>query len=91
MKKLIALLLLSPLLISEEKQEERLVSELTVDELKEIVKEIVEETIEQYVVINSFMEGRAKVNLKVEGEVVAKMECELNKTKNNDSIKDKNL
>ena len=43
MKKLIALLLLSPLLISEEKQDERLVSELTVDELKEIVKEIVEE------------------------------------------------
>jgi len=90
MKKLLALLLISPLLISEEKQDERLVSELTVDELKEIVKEIVEETIEQCVVIGT-MEGRAKVNLKVEGEVVAKMECELNKTKNNDSIENKNL
>ena len=90
MKKIFALLLISPLLISEEKQDERLVSELTVDELKEIVKEIVEETIEQCVVIGT-MEGRAKVNLKVEGEVVAKMECELNKTKNNDSIKNKNL
>jgi hypothetical protein len=90
MKKIFALFLISPLLISEEKQDERLVSELTVDELKEIVKEIVEETIEQCVVIGT-MEGRAKVNLKVEGEVVAKMECELNKTKNNDSIKNKNL
>ena len=83
-------MLISPLLISEEKQDERLVSELTVDELKKIVKEIVEETIEQCVVTGT-MEGRAKVNLKVEGEVVAKMECELNKTKNNDSIKNKNL
>jgi len=35
----------------------------------------VEESIEQCVVTGT-MEGRAKVNLKVEGEVVAKMECE---------------
>lgn len=90
MKKLLGLLLITPLITSEEMKDERLVSELTVDELKEIVKEIVEETIEQCVVIGT-MEGRAKVNLKVEGEVVAKMECELNKTKNNDSIKNKNL
>jgi hypothetical protein len=90
MKKLLGLLLISPLMISEEMKDERLVSELTVDELREIVKVIVEETIEQCVVTGT-MEGRAKVHLKVEGEVVAKMECELNKTKNNDSIKNKNL
>ena len=56
-------------------QDKRLVSELSINELKEIVRSIVEESIEQCVVTGT-MEGRAKVNLKVEGEVVAKMECE---------------
>ena len=36
-----------------------------------------EESIEQCVVSGT-MQGRAKVNLKVEGEVVAKMTCEFN-------------
>ena len=55
--------------------DKRLVSELSIDELKQIVRSIVEESIEQCVVTGT-MKGRAKVNLKVEGEVVAKMECE---------------
>ena len=76
MKKLLVLIFLSPLLIGEELKEERFVSELTISELKEIVRTIVEESIEQCVVSGT-MNGRAKVNLKVEGEVVAKMECEL--------------
>ena len=75
MKRLLALILLSPLLIGEEIKKERLVSELTITELTEIVRNIVEESIEQCVVSGT-MEGRAKVNLKVEGEVIAKMECE---------------
>ena len=75
MKKLLALIFLSPLLIGEELKEERFVSELTISELKEIVRTIVEESIEQCVVSGT-MNGRAKVNLKVEGEVIAKMECE---------------
>ena len=79
MKKLLALIFLSPLLISEELKEERLVSELTISELKEIVRTIVEESIEQCVVSGT-MNGRAKVNLKVEGEVIAKMECEFEDT-----------
>ena len=58
--------------------DDRLVSELTIAELKETVRAIVEETIEQCVVTGT-MEGRAKVNLKVEGEVVAKMECNFTK------------
>jgi hypothetical protein len=56
----------------------RLVSELTIAELKETVRAIVEESIEKCVVTGT-MEGRAKVNLKVEGEVVAKMECNFTK------------
>ena len=54
---------------------ERTVTELTVSELKEIVRMIVEESIEQCTVTGT-MEGRAKLNLAVEGEVVAKMTCE---------------
>lgn len=75
MKRQLALIFLSPLLIGEELKEERFVSELTITELTEIVRNIVEESIEQCVVSGT-MEGRAKVNLKVEGEVIAKMECE---------------
>ena len=53
----------------------RKVSELTVEELKDIVRLIVEESIEQCSVEGT-MKGRAKVNFKVEGEVIAKMTCE---------------
>ena len=79
MKRQLALIFLSPLLIGEELKEERFVSELTITELTEIVRNIVEESIEQCVVSGT-MEGRAKVNLKVEGEVIAKMECEFEDT-----------
>ena len=76
MKKFILLLLTLPLITTADStQDKRLVSELSINELKEIVRSIVEESIEQCVVTGT-MEGRAKVNLKVEGEVVAKMECE---------------
>ena len=71
MKKLLTLLLLSPLACAED---QRLVSELSILELKEIVRDIVEESIEKCSVSGT-MKGRAKVNLKVEGEVVAKMDC----------------
>ena len=74
MKKLLALIFLSPLLIGEELKKERFVSELTISELKEIVRTIVEESIEQCVVSGT-MNGRVKL-LNVEGEVIAKMECE---------------
>ena len=43
--------------------------------MKQIVRLIVEESIEQCTVTGT-MQGRAKVNLKVEGEVVAKMTCD---------------
>ena len=76
MKKILLLLMSLPLLtFADSTSDKRLVSELSIDELKQIVRSIVEESIEQCVVTGT-MEGRAKVNLKVEGEVVAKMECE---------------
>ena len=75
MKKILLLLLLPLIIFADSSLDKRLVSELSIDELKQIVRSIVEESIEQCVVTGT-MEGRAKVNLKVEGEVIAKMECE---------------
>jgi hypothetical protein len=87
MKKIIVLILSLPLItFAESTIDKRLVSELSVNELKQIVRSIVEESIEQCVVTGT-MEGRAKVNLKVEGEVVAKMECEFEKPKKLDEMK----
>ncbi len=80
MKKILLLLAWLPLITFAESLDKRLVSELSIDELKQIVRSIVEESIEQCVVTGT-MEGRAKVNLKVEGEVIAKMECEFEKPK----------
>ena len=70
--------LMSVFIFATEETDERKVSDLSIDELKEIVRLIVEESIEQCTVTGT-MEGRAKVNLKVEGEVVAKMTCDFEK------------
>ena len=76
MKLLFLLIFLVPnILFASDKSDERTVSELSINELKEIVRLIVEESIEQCTVTGT-MQGRAKVNLRVEGEVVAKMSCE---------------
>ena len=79
MKLLLHIIFLIPVfLFATEETDERKVSELSINELKEIVRLIVEESIEQCTVTGT-MEGRAKVNLKVEGEVVAKMTCDFEK------------
>ena len=79
MKFLLTVIFLMPIfLFATEETDERKVSDLSINELKEIVRLIVEESIEQCTVTGT-MEGRAKVNLKVEGEVVAKMTCDFEK------------
>ena len=79
MKFLLPIIFLMPIsLFATEETDERKVSDLSINELKEIVRLIVEESIEQCTVTGT-MEGRAKVNLKVEGEVVAKMTCDFEK------------
>ena len=55
--------------------EEKIVSDLTVEELTQIVREIIQESLEKCLVSGS-MEGRAKVNLAVVGSVEAKMVCD---------------
>ena len=67
---LLTLMLLSPLAFAEDK---RFVSELSISELREIVRDIVEERIEKCSVART-MKERAKVNMKVEVEVVANMD-----------------
>ena len=70
MKLLLPIIFLMPVfLFATEETDERKVSDLSINELKEIVRLIVEESIEQCTVTGT-MQGRAKVNLKVEGEVV---------------------
>tara|TARA_Y100000287_G_scaffold150355_1_gene125704 strand:+ start:467 stop:709 length:243 start_codon:yes stop_codon:yes gene_type:complete len=79
MKLLLPIIFLMPVfLFATEETDERKVSDLSINELKEIVRLIVEESIEQCTVTGT-MQGRAKVNLKVEGEVVAKMTCDFEK------------
>ena len=76
MKLLLPIIFLIPVfLFATEETDKRKVSDLSINELKEIVRLIVEESIEQCTVTGT-MQGRAKVNLRVEGEVVAKMSCE---------------
>ena len=77
---LFCIFLLPNFVIAANDSDDRKVSELSIDELKQIVRMIVEESIEQCTVTGT-MEGRAKVNLKVEGEVVAKMSCEFESNK----------
>ena len=79
MKLLLPIIFLMPVfLFASDESDERKVSDLSINELKEIVRLIVEESIEQCTVTGT-MEGRAKVNLKVEGEVIAKMTCDFEK------------
>ena len=77
---LLVIFLLPNFAIVANDSDDRKVSELSIDELKQIVRMIVEGSIEQCTVTGT-MEGRAKVNLKVEGEVVAKMSCEFESNK----------
>jgi hypothetical protein len=87
MKKIQLLLLSLPSIIfADSTSDKRLVSELSINELKQIVRSIVEESIEQCIVTGT-MEGRAKVNLRVEGEVVARMECEFEQQKKLQEVK----
>ncbi len=81
MKIILVPLLFAQTIFANTDQDDRKVAELTVQELTETVRSIVQDSIEKCVVAGT-MEGRAvPLSLKVEGEVVAKMSCDFNKTK----------
>ena len=80
MKFILVLLLFTSAVFAKSDQDDKKVSDLTVQELTETVRSIVQESIEKCVVAGT-MEGRAvPLSLKVEGEVVAKMSCDFNRS-----------
>tara|TARA_Y100000768_G_scaffold101209_1_gene73985 strand:+ start:214 stop:471 length:258 start_codon:yes stop_codon:yes gene_type:complete len=80
MKIILILLFFTQSLFAYSDQDDRKVSDLTVKELTETVRAIVQESIEKCVVAGT-MQGRAvPLSLKVEGEVVAQMTCNFDKT-----------
>ena len=80
MKFILVLLLFTSAVFAKSDQVDKKVSDLTVQELTETVRSIVQESIEKCVVAGT-MEGRAvPLSLKVEGEVVAKMTWDFNRS-----------
>ncbi len=81
MKIILILLFFTQTLFAYSDQDDRKVADLTVKELTETVRPIVQESIEKCVVAGT-MQGRAvPLSLKVEGEVVAQMTCNFDKSK----------
>ena len=62
---------------SSESNDSPLVSDLSVDQFSEVVKRIVQQTLEECTVEGD-MEGKAKLNLDVTGDVSAKIVCKTN-------------
>ena len=68
------LILLFPMLLHSEDLGEKKIAEISVEDLTNIVRMIVQEAMTNCRVTGE-MNGRAKLNLDVEGEVVARLEC----------------
>ena len=62
---------------SSESNDPPLVSDLAVEQFSEVVKAIVQQTLEECAVEGD-MEGKAKLNLDVTGDVTAKIFCKTN-------------
>ena len=62
---------------SSESNDPSLVSDLSVEQFSEVVKAIVQQTLEECAVEGD-MEGKAKLNLDVTGDVTAKIVCNIN-------------
>ena len=62
---------------SSESNDSPLVSELSVEQFSEVVKAIVQQTLQECAVEGG-MDGKAKLNLQVTGDVTAKIVCKTN-------------
>ena len=62
---------------SSESNDSPLISELSVEQFSEVVKAIVQETLEECAVEGD-IEGKAKLNLEVTGDVTARIVCKTN-------------
>ena len=73
------LLLLVPMFLHAEDIQDRKISDISVEDLTNIVRMVVQETL-AYCMVTGEMQGRARLNLDVEGEVIARLECDFKET-----------
>lgn len=70
------LLILSlPMFLQAEDIQDQKISDISVEDLTNIVRMVVQETL-AYCMVTGEMQGRARLNLDVEGEVIARLECD---------------
>lgn len=70
------LLVLSlPMFLQAEDIQDQKISDISVEDLTNIVRMVVQETL-AYCMVTGEMQGRARLNLDVEGEVIARLECD---------------
>ena len=68
-------IILFPLLVHAEDVKEQKIADISVEDLTNIVRMVVQETL-SYCMVTGEMVGRARLNLAVEGEVIARLECD---------------
>ena len=71
------LVLLVPMFLHAEDIQDQKISDISVEDLTNIVRMVVQETL-AYCMVTGEMQGRARLNLDVEGEVIARLECDFN-------------
>ena len=69
------LVLLVPMSLNAEDIQDQKISDISVEDLTNIVRMVVQETL-AYCMVTGEMQGRARLNLDVEGEVIARLECD---------------
>ena len=69
------LVLLVPMFLNAENIQDQKISDISVEDLTNIVRMVVQETL-AYCMVTGEMQGRARLNLDVEGEVIARLECD---------------
>ena len=69
------IILLIPMMTYAEDIKDQKISDISVEDLTNIVRMVVQETL-SFCMVTGEMEGRAKLNLAVEGEVIARLECD---------------
>ena len=73
------IILLVPMFLHAEDIQDQKISDISVEDLTNIVRMVVQETL-AYCMVTGEMQGRARLNLDVEGEVIARLECDFKET-----------
>mgnify|MGYP001414635421 CR=1 FL=1 len=73
------LIIILPMMAFAQESEEQKIADISVEDLTNIVRMVVQETL-SYCTVTGEMVGRAKLNLAVEGEVIARLECDFEDT-----------